>query len=65
MRNKKIPNPGSKEAIAKGCACPVLDNNNGEGMNTGSTVLYYVARDCPIHCPKITRIFTTNEKRTT
>jgi len=61
MRNM-IPKPGSKEAVAKGCTCPVSDNNNGKGMDNGKTVFYYVARDCPIHCPKITRVFTTNEK---
>jgi len=30
MSNDK-PNPGSPEAIKKGCTCPVLDNGHGKG----------------------------------
>jgi hypothetical protein len=26
-----IPNPGSDEAIERGCICPVLDNSHGLG----------------------------------
>lgn len=36
-------NPGSKQAIAKGCTCPVLDNH-GQGKEW-----YWVEEDCPLH----------------
>jgi hypothetical protein len=26
------PNPGSNEALAKGCRCPILDNAHGVGV---------------------------------
>lgn len=42
------PNPGSNEAIALGCVCPVLDNNHGlyaphppEG--------FWISGDCKLH----------------
>lgn len=38
-------NPGSKEAQDKGCTCPVLDNNHGNGVN-GS---FWMNGDCPLH----------------
>lgn len=49
MINNKL-NPGSKEAINKGCKCPVLDNNHGEGFGgIGDDALFYMSGDCPIH----------------
>lgn len=46
-----MPNPGSREAIKRGCTCPVLDNWYGEGARVeGKTEQhFYIARDCPIH----------------
>lgn len=39
--------PGSDEAIAEGCICPVLDNSHGEGyMGTDD---YIISMVCPIH----------------
>ena len=37
--------PGSRDAIVRGCVCPVSDNNHGEGRN-GS---YVTDGDCPLH----------------
>lgn len=54
MRNKKIPKPGSKEAIAEGCTCRV------DALKEG-TVIYHIMPTCPIHSPKIERVFVTNE----
>lgn len=34
--------PGSKEAIAKGCCCPVDDNY-------GSKTLFWINEECPLH----------------
>lgn len=45
-------NPGSKEALAKGCTCPVLDNNHGKGMWNGREHLYWQAYGCPVHSPQ-------------
>lgn len=28
-----VPNPGSNEAIQRGCNCPVLDNCRGRGYH--------------------------------
>ena len=46
------PTPGSDEAIAQGCNCPVLDNGHGNGSGrTGEDGerLFWVSSDCPIH----------------
>ena len=39
------PPPGSDEAIALGCTCPVLDN--GHGKRTDG--LFWICEDCPLH----------------
>ncbi len=45
------PNPGSDEAIAAGCLCPVMDNEYGQGCGVGENgaVLFWMSADCPIH----------------
>lgn len=52
MKNKSIPNPGSKEAIKLGCKCPVLDNSHGLGMEVRGMKLYWFTENCPIHTIK-------------
>ena len=42
------PNPGSKEAIEKGCTCPVLDNGHGKGYMGQKDVFVFNA-ECPLH----------------
>lgn len=46
--------PGSKEAIAAGCTCPVEDNNHGEGMwhEKRASHLFWIAYSCTIHSPE-------------
>ena len=46
-----VPNPGSKEAIALGCLCPVLDNCGGAGfyMMSSTQLCFYINCICPIH----------------
>lgn len=56
MRTRKLPNPGTKEAIKQGCTCPVMDNEDRKGTN-----LFVVSTNCPVHCPKLTRVFVVNE----
>ena len=47
-------NPGSDEAIASGCTCPVMDNGHGRGYLGGVTdeqgqTVFVIVVDCPIH----------------
>ncbi len=45
------PNPGSKEAIEQGCACPRMDNRNGLGVyKVGGDLVFWYSEDCPVHC---------------
>lgn len=46
-------NPGSDEAIEKGCRCPVMDNGHGRGCGmfdekTGDP-LFWINEGCPLH----------------
>lgn len=42
--------PGSPEAVAMGCACPVLDNGHGKGwLGDGKQFGWVVNEDCPLH----------------
>ena len=44
------PNPGSQEARERGCTCPVIDNNFGEGMPDGhGGVEFDMNFACPLH----------------
>jgi hypothetical protein len=51
MQEAFVPNPGSEEAIALGCRCPVLDNGHGRGWNVdaqGKSVFVFNI-ECPPH----------------
>jgi len=45
------PNPGSPEAVEKGCKCPVMDNHGGKGFMMGEEngILFWMVRACPLH----------------
>jgi hypothetical protein len=44
------PNPGSDEAIAMGCKCPVLDNGHGRGMpGPDGQTMWWRSADCTMH----------------
>ena len=43
------PHPGSPEAVAQGCTCPIIDNNHGEGFVYDGAVMFWYADDCPLH----------------
>ena len=45
------PNPGSDEAIKRGCTCPVRDNARGKGYMCISGV-FWIDDDCPLHGEK-------------
>lgn len=42
-----IPNPGSDEALERGCKCPVLDNHHGRGHLVGGD--FVIVPSCPLH----------------
>ncbi len=45
-----VPNPGSDEAIERGCICPVLDNRYGRGINfSGEYTVFVYTVGCPLH----------------
>lgn len=45
------PKPGTKEASAAGCSCPVLDNHHGRGRGgDGKKYGWYVTEACKLHC---------------
>lgn len=47
-----VPNPGSIEAVAKGCTCPVIDNHYGEGAwGPGTEGIFWYTSGCPVHWP--------------
>jgi hypothetical protein len=41
------PNPGSFEAIAMGCLCPVMDNNVGKVPPRPGE--WWIDERCPVH----------------
>ena len=43
------PNPGSEEAQALGCTCPVIDNNYGKGVQTKDGPMFWYSEDCLLH----------------
>lgn len=60
----KTPKPGSEEAIAAGCNCPVVDNHYGRGIpirnpDTNEIELaYWMTADCVLHGIKDTAHLT-------
>ena len=42
---EEVPTPGSPEAVAQGCTCPVMDNGHGAGRGG----LFWTSGDCPLH----------------
>jgi hypothetical protein len=54
-RAEPVPNPGSPEAVAEGCTCPVSDNAHGRGAGTMPssnglpTRVFVFHSDCPLH----------------
>lgn len=47
-KNNDKPRPGSKEAIAAGCKCPVMDNSYGKGY-MGIPGIYVYSANCKLH----------------
>lgn len=57
MNKPEMPNPGSAEAVERGCVCPVVDNCYGAGALAGATLVRDAANEpvfwmdslCPLH----------------
>jgi len=51
MSENTKPSPGSDEAIAQGCKCPVLDNGHGKGSGRAidGRPAFWISGECPIH----------------
>ena len=43
------PNPGTPEAVALGCTCPVIDNGHGTGYRGWPGGEYIYSVNCPLH----------------
>lgn len=45
------PSPGSPEAIALGCRCPVIDNGHGRGayIDEDGEPMFWQNAECPLH----------------
>lgn len=43
------PAPGSDEAVAQGCECPILDNARGQGFMYAGKKSYWISGACPMH----------------
>jgi hypothetical protein len=43
------PNPGSAEAIERGCSCPRIDNHYGRGVYFDGEYHWWRRADCPLH----------------
>jgi len=44
-----IPNPGSEQAVEKGCTCPRMDNAHGRGYYCDDGSMFVYNMDCPLH----------------
>ena len=42
------PNPGTREAVAKGCICAVMDNNHGQRAPYPPDG-WWITQGCPQH----------------
>ena len=44
--------PGTPEALALGCTCPMIDNHHGQGAPSRKGRVWWVNEGCPLHWPK-------------
>lgn len=49
MANPMTIRPGSPDAIAAGCTCPVIDNRHGNGVFWAGKLVWWVTEGCPLH----------------
>lgn len=49
-----LPNPGSPEAVERGCTCPVIDNTTGKACRIALGLCFWIDGDCPLHAAPAT-----------
>lgn len=49
MSAQDKPNPGSDEARALGCRCPVIDNAHGRGLPYPDGPSFWINAECALH----------------
>jgi hypothetical protein len=49
VKNVEVADPGSTDAVAEGCTCPVMDNRYGEGVPGYPEGTFWINEGCPIH----------------
>jgi hypothetical protein len=48
--DEKLLRPGSEDARAHGCLCPIIDNNFGDGFPGPDHKTHFIYRmGCPLH----------------
>ncbi len=49
-----MDNPGSPEAVKKGCRCSPTNNHNGKGFRPGGRgePIFWKEENCPLHGPE-------------
>jgi len=53
MNKSEKPLPGTKEAEALGCICPIHDNHSGRGWGgDGKKYGWVFTENCPLHTEK-------------
>lgn len=48
---RRVPNPGSDEALSMGCECAVLDNCHGRFAPVPPDG-WFITMGCPVHDPR-------------
>lgn len=43
------PNPGSPDALQRGCTCAEMDNHHGEGFLMHGKRSFWISTDCHLH----------------
>lgn len=71
--DQDIPNPGSTEAVAAGCTCPVVENGHGKGAYGGAALdenggsplgaMFWIAEGCPLHDPGLVRPWGPTQRK--
>jgi hypothetical protein len=46
---KPMYNPGSADAVGRGCTCDLIKNDFGRGKAEPDGVAFYCAETCPVH----------------
>ena len=47
--SQSMHNPGSADAVGRGCTCDFIKNDFGRGQTEPDGVAFYCAETCPVH----------------